>query len=39
MKRSTHSNVRDGKRLVWYADSLWRLAMPPADEIHDLSQE
>ncbi len=25
-KRSTHSNVRDGKRLVWYADRLWRLA-------------
>lgn len=26
VKRSTHSNVRDGKRLVWYSDSLWRLA-------------
>lgn len=25
-KRSTHSNVRDGRRLVWYEDSLWRLA-------------
>jgi len=26
VKRSTHSSVRDGKRLVWYSDSLWRLA-------------
>ena len=22
----THSNVRGGKRLVWYSESLWRLA-------------
>jgi hypothetical protein len=23
-KRDTHGNVRDGKQLIWYADSLWR---------------
>jgi hypothetical protein len=23
-KKDTHGNVRDGKQLIWYADSLWR---------------
>jgi len=25
-RRDTHSNVRDGRRLVWYSESIWRLA-------------
>ena len=27
MKRQTHSNIRDGQRLVWYAESLWESAV------------
>lgn len=27
MRKQTHSNVRNGKRLVWYAESLWALAV------------
>ena len=25
-KRDTHGNIRDGKQLIWYAESLWRRA-------------
>ena len=25
-RRDTHGSVRDGKQLIWYADSLWRLS-------------
>ena len=27
MKKQTHRNVRNGKELTWYADSLWALAV------------